>query len=132
MGTPYGFGKNLSAKTLDDAVTQVTTALATEGFGVLTTIDVKATLKKKIDVDFRPYVILGACNPTLAHKGLSADPELGLLLPCNVVVQERDDGGYRVSFLDPKAIFTFVDAPGIDAVAGDAEARLRRTLAALA
>jgi uncharacterized protein (DUF302 family) len=130
--TPYGFGKDLSAKTLDDAVAQVTAALAQEGFGVLTTIDVQATLKKKLDVDFRPYTILGACNPKLAHQGLSADPELGLLLPCNVVVQGRDDGGFRVSFLDPQKMFTFVNVPGVEDVASEAETRLRRVLAALA
>jgi uncharacterized protein (DUF302 family) len=98
---------------------------------VLTTIDVKATLKKKIDVDFRPYVILGACNPKLAHQGLSADAELGLLLPCNVVVQARDDGaGFRVSFLDPNAMFTFVDAPGVESLATEAAERLQRAMAA--
>lgn len=131
--TRYGFGTDLSAQTLDEAVEKVTAALATEGFGVLSTIDVQATLKKKLDVDFRPYRILGACNPKLAYQGVSAEPELGLLLPCNVLVQEKPSGGgFRVSFLDPQVMVQLVDAPGIAEVADQAEAKLKKAMAALA
>lgn len=95
-----GIVKNLSCG-FDEAVTRVTEALKTEGFGVLTTIDVKETLKKKLDVDFRRYVILGACNPPIAHKALSAHPGFGVLMPCNVTVFEGDDGKAVVRAVDP-------------------------------
>jgi uncharacterized protein (DUF302 family) len=111
-------------------VEKVTAALKEEGFGVLTEIDVKATLKKKIDVDFRPYKILGACNPKLAHQALSAEPQMGLLLPCNVVVQE-EGGDAIVSFLDPKQMFTLVDNDAIDPLAADVRDRLERVAAAI-
>ena len=104
----YYFAKELSCS-MDEAVAAVTEGLATEGFGVLTEIDVKATLKKKIDVDFRRYVILGACNPPLAHQALGAEPLLGLLLPCNLVVMEREEGGSIVAALKPTAAFELVD-----------------------
>src|SRR5688572_3266136 len=97
----YGFGRRVDG-TLQDAVEKVTGALKNEGFVVLTEINVKDTLKKKLDVDFRGYVILGACNPTLAHQALTADPQIGLLLPCNVVVQEAPDGGVSVTIADPR------------------------------
>lgn len=126
----YGFERTLPGVPFAAAVTRVTEALKAEGFGVLSEIDVSATLKKKIDVDFRPYVILGACNPTLAHKALQAEPQIGLLLPCNVVVQESD-GASTVSIADPKAMFKMVETPGLGAVADDAEARLRRVIAAV-
>ena len=93
----------------EQAIEAVTTALKNEGFGVLTEIDVKATLKKKIDQDFRPYTILGACNPPLAHKALSAVPEIGMLLPCNVTVEATDSGGSIVRFLDPKIMVSVGD-----------------------
>ncbi|MCA9950049.1 MAG: DUF302 domain-containing protein [Anaerolineales bacterium] len=113
------------------AVTAVTAALKEEGFGVLTEIDVKATLKKKIDVDFRPYVILGACNPPLAHKALSAAAEVGLLLPCNVVVAEEEDGRIWVSAINPEIMMSMVDDPQLEAVACDARARLERAINSL-
>ena len=123
----YGFVRHLPGVAFADAVTRTTEALKTEGFGVLSEIDVSATLKKKLDVDFRPYVILGACNPQLAHKALSAEPQVGLLLPCNVVVQAEGDGS-TVSIADPKAMFTMVSNPGMGDVAADAEGRLRRVI----
>lgn len=115
------------------AVDTVTSELKKEGFGVLTEIDVKATLKQKIDVDFRPYKILGACNPPLAHKALSAAPEVGMLLPCNVTVAEEGDGRILISFLDPEIMLSLMnDNPAIAEVAQDAKARLVRVAAALA
>lgn len=131
MAVSYGFEKRLPGVTFEDAVARVTNALKQEGFGVLTEIDVKETLKKKLDVEFRRYTILGACNPTLAHKALSSEPQIGLLLPCNVVVQESPEGGVIVSIADPKAMFTLVENASLEAVAADADARLRRVMEAL-
>jgi len=105
--------------------------LKEEGFGVLTEIDVKATLKKKLDVDFRRYTILGACNPPLAHKALSADLGIGLLLPCNVVVSERDGGGTSVSAISPKAMFAVVDDERMAPIVEEVEALLTRAIAAI-
>lgn len=126
----YGFGKKLEGVDYEQAIERVTAALAEEGFGVLTQIDVKGTLKKKLDVDFRRYVILGACNPKLAHQALQADDKIGLLLPCNVVVQEVD-GGSEVTIIDPKAMFTFIEDASVQPIAKEAEERLRRVAAAL-
>lgn len=130
--TRYGFGTVLRNVTFDDAVRRVTEGLKAEGFGVLTEIDVQGTLKKKLDADFRPYVILGACNPPLAKQALDAESEIGLLLPCNVVVQQVGDGEVGVSIADPKAMFTLVDNASVATVAEEAEKRLRRVLDALA
>ncbi len=116
--------------TFDDAIARVTEALKAEGFGVLTEIDVKATLKKKIDVEHHPYTILGACNPKLAHQALQADSKVGLLLPCNVVV-EAVEGGTKVMILDPRAMFQVADVPAIEPVMKEASERLDRVLAAL-
>lgn len=120
----YAFSKQLEGTTVDDALQKVTAALAANGFGVLTKIDVRETLKKKLDVDFRPYVILGACNPTLAHRALEGESLIGLLLPCNVVVQESD-GGALVSFADPKAMFDLVPDAPIEEVATEARRLLQ-------
>lgn len=127
----YGFDRTLAQVSFDDAVVRVTAALQAEGFGVLTEIDVAATLKKKLDVSMRRYLILGACNPSLAHRALLAEPQIGLLLPCNVVVQEADGGGVVVSIADPKAMFLMVDNPAVAPVADEADASLRRVMAAL-
>lgn len=115
-----------------EAVEQVTAALKEQGFGVLTEIDVKATLKKKLDVDTRPYVILGACNPPLAHQALQAEPDVGLLLPCNVIVYEDEaTGGSVVSIVNPMAMMQVTGNPALDAVAAQADSRLRQVIAAL-
>ena len=126
----YGFWTRFSGG-FDDAIERVTAELQKEGFGILTEIDVKATLKKKIDVDRRPYKILGACNPQLANRALQAVPDIGLLLPCNVVVRENDDGSVDVGFLDPGMMSTMV-AGDIEEIATDARARLERVSAGLA
>lgn len=127
----YGFKTTLSNTTNDSAVERVTAELKKEGFGVLTEIDIKTTLKKKLDVDFRPYVILGACNPELAHRALGSEPHIGLLLPCNVVVQEAADGGVIVSIADPRAMFALVDNTDVAPVAEEVNLRLRRVLDAI-
>src|SRR6266545_2494102 len=114
----------------EQAVERVTAALKDQGFGVVTEIDVQATLKKKLDVDFRKYVILGACNPPLAHQALNTELEIGLLLPCNVIVYE-DDGGSVISIADPVAMLQLADNPSLEPVANEARARLQRVIAAL-
>ncbi|MCB9136225.1 MAG: DUF302 domain-containing protein [Anaerolineales bacterium] len=115
----------------ETALERVTAALKTEGFGVLTEIDVKATLKKKIDVDFRPYKILGACNPPLAYRALQAAPEVGLLLPCNVTVSQEEEH-CLVSLIDPIGMMDFVKNPALTPIAEEARVRLERVAAALA
>lgn len=115
----------------DEAVTAVTDELKKEGFGVLTEIDVRATLKQKIDVDFRPYKILGACNPHLAHKALSLVPQMGLMLPCNVTVSQEGDGRILVSIINPQQMMGMVKHPELEAIACDAEERMRRVASAL-
>lgn len=116
----------------DTALVRVTDALKAEGFGVLTEIDVKETLKKKLGVDFRPYKILGACNPPLAYRALTAAPEVGLLLPCNVTVQYVADGVTDVSLISPLTMMSVLPSAELEAVAKDAGERLDRVAAALA
>ena len=115
----------------DTAVEQATSALKAEGFGVLTSIDVKATMKQKLDKEFRKYVILGACNPPLAHRALETELEIGLLLPCNVIVYETSPGRSVVAAMAPVGAMSVVGNPGLAPVAQEAEARLRRALASL-
>ncbi|MCA9940771.1 MAG: DUF302 domain-containing protein [Anaerolineales bacterium] len=117
----------------DEAIARVTAALKTEGFGILTEIDVKSTLKKKINADFRRYVILGACNPPLAFRALSTELEIGLMLPCNVIVYETEDGaGSVVSIVDPEAMLGVGASAALSDVAAEAKARLQRVAMALA
>lgn len=130
--TRYGFGITLPDIAFDDAVRRVTEALKNESFGVLTEIDVRETLKKKLDVEFRPYVILGACNPPLAKRALEAEPDIGLLLPCNIIVEQQEEGRIHVAIADPKAMFALVDNAAVAPVAEEAEERLRRVVGALA
>jgi len=129
---PYGITKELPDTPFSEAVTKVTEAIAAEGFGILTEIDVKATMKKKLDVDFRDYVILGACNPSLALKALSAEPLIGLLLPCNVIVMERDGGGSVVSAIHPEVQFKLVGRSGLGKIACEVKEKLERALDTLA
>ena len=126
----YGFLKNLDIS-YEDAVGKVIEALKGEGFGVLTEIDVKETLKKKLDVDFRKYIILGACNPPFAHKALQAENEIGLLLPCNVIVYENDEGKATVSVIDPGAAMSMVDNPQLQEIAGQVTQKLQNVLQSL-
>ena len=127
----YGFNINLTGD-MAEVRERVTAELQHEGFGVLTEIDVAATLRKKLDIERKPYLILGACNPVLANKALNADPDIGLLLPCNVVLREEDDGSVTVAFMDPAAVLSLVDKEGIEALATDVRSRLERVRDALA
>jgi uncharacterized protein (DUF302 family) len=127
----YGFGKTLDLP-YEQAVERTRAALAAQGFGVLTEIDVRETLKKKLDVEFRPYVILGACNPPLAHRALSAELDIGLLLPCNVIVYQGDDSNASVvEVMDPVAALALTGRSDIAELATEVRGRLEKVLAAL-
>ncbi len=115
----------------DAIVEDTTAALKEEGFGVLTEIDVAATLRAKLQIEYRPYRILGACNPTLAHQALEADPDIGALLPCNVVVREEGDGSISVLFMDPEAVLGLVNKPEVAALGRQVRERLQRVADAL-
>ncbi len=127
----YSIDKTISGRSFDEVVARTREALQAEGFGVLTEIDVKATLKKKLDVDVAPYLILGACNPPLAHKVLQLEPRIGVLLPCNVVVRQLDGGDIEVSAMDPAAAMQVVENPRVPEVASEVRDRLVRVLAAI-
>ncbi|GAB5604930.1 DUF302 domain-containing protein [Sideroxyarcus sp. TK5] len=130
MGIRYGFGKQV-ALDFESALEQVIRALQAEGFGVLTDIDVAATLKKKLNQDIPPYRILGACNPPLAHRALVAEPSIGLLLPCNVVVRQDESGAVYVEIMDPNAVLDLVDKPAITDLAREVRQKLERVLQAV-
>ncbi|MEL6322684.1 MAG: DUF302 domain-containing protein [Pseudomonadota bacterium] len=121
----YYFAKTVDLS-FDDALSRVTDALAREGFGVLTTIDVQATMKKKLDVEFRPYVIFGACNPGFAYKALQAEDKIGAMLPCNVVVQRLRSGEIEVAAVDPQASMSAVENESLAGIAGEVRDTLKR------
>ena len=131
MTTKYGSSVD-TALSVEEAETRVKELLKEEGFGVLTEIDVRSTLKEKLSVEFRPYKILGACNPSLAHRALQAEPGIGLLLPCNIVVEAGSAGGARVSFLDVKTALGLVGNPTLEPIAAEVSERLSRVAERLA
>ena len=127
MDTNFGFGKEVNLD-FDAAIEKVTDELQTEGFGVLSDIDVAAKMKEKLDKDMPRYRILGACNPGLAYQAVSAVPDIGLLLPCNVLVREDDQGKVFVSFMDPESVLSLVDHPDVGPLAGEVKVKLERVL----
>ena len=127
----YYFAKTLSATSFEDAVARATDALKLAGFGILTEIDVRATMKKKLDKDFRDYRILGACNPAMAWQALQAEERIGTMLPCNVIVQQRDNGDVEVAAVDPVASMQAVENPGLANVAAEVRDQLRRVIDSL-
>lgn len=124
----YYFSTILKNTSYEKAIELATEELKKEGFGVLTQINVKDTLKAKIDVDFRPYIILGACNPHFAHKALLAEDKLGVFLPCNVVVEQLDDGNVQVSSVDPHAMMASVTNPALEELAGEVRQKVQRVI----
>jgi uncharacterized protein (DUF302 family) len=129
MNNAYGFGTTLAVP-YEEAIPRVKEALKAEGFGVLTEIDVRKTLREKLGIEMEPYLILGACNPPLAHRALEEEPEVGLLLPCNVVVRAQGEGS-RVEIADPQAMLGIVGNPHLDALATEARQRLQRVISSL-
>jgi uncharacterized protein (DUF302 family) len=127
----YGFTTTLAGLSFDDAIAKTTAALKAEGFGILSDIDVQHAMKEKLGQDMPPYRILGACNPPLAHQAVTAVPDIGLLLPCNVIVREETPGKVVVGFLDPQIMVGLVGKPEVKLVADAAEQRLRRACASL-
>ena len=130
MNIRYGFGKTVELD-FDQAIERVMQVLQGEGFGVLADIDIAGAMKKKLDQDMPPYRILGACNPPLAHRALTAEPSIGLLLPCNVVVRQDATGKVHVEFMDPDAVLQLVDKPDIAELAAEVKQRLERVMQAL-
>ena len=130
MDNAFGFGKQVDMQ-FDAAIEKVTAELQTEGFGVLSDIDVAAKMKEKLDKDMPRYRILGACNPALAHQAIDAIPDIGLLLPCNVLVREDEAGAVFVSFMDPESVLSLVDHPDVEPLAGEVKSRLERVLETL-
>ena len=130
-GQEYAYTLRFEGSTVDEMAARAREALAAEGFGVLTEIDVQATLKKKLGVDRGPYLILGACNPPLAHRALETEPAIGVLLPCNVTVFQGDDGATYVQAIKPEAMFSVVGNPAVKPVADEVARRLERVLEAL-
>ncbi|WP_456421666.1 DUF302 domain-containing protein [Lutibacter sp.] len=124
----YYFSTTVKNSSFEDVKEKVTAALKEEGFGVLTHIDVKATLKKKIDVDFRPYEILGACNPHFAHKALLAEDKIGIMLPCNVIIEEINNGDIIISAVDPIASMGAVENSNLEEIANDVQQKLKRVI----
>lgn len=127
----YYFSKSLVNVTFDEAIEKVTKSLKEEGFGILTEIDIKATLKKKLDVDFYNYKILGACNPPFAYKALLAEDKIGTMLPCNVIVQEKESGQVEVSAVDPAASMQAIENVELIDIANEIRARLQKVIDAL-
>lgn len=124
----YYFNKTLQGKSFDQAIEEVTSELKKEGFGVLTEIDVQQTLKNKIDVDFKKYKILGACNPHFAHKALQAEDKIGVFLPCNVIVEEHENGDVEVSAVDPIASMTTVENDKLGSLAAEVQEKLKKVI----
>jgi len=131
MNSEFGFG-TVVEESLDDAIEKVTAELQKEGFGVLSDIDVAAKMKAKLDKDMPGYRILGACNPALAFQAISAVEDIGLLLPCNVLVREDANGKVHVDFMDPESVLSLVNDPGVAPLASDVKERLQRVMSALA
>jgi uncharacterized protein (DUF302 family) len=124
----YYFTKTV-ARTFDETFAKLTNELKKEGFGILTEIDVKETLKKKLDVDFRRYKILGTCNPHFAYQALQVEDKIGILLPCNVIIQEKDDGQVEVSVINPMETMKVVENPKLEALAEQVQAKLKQVVA---
>lgn len=127
----YHFSVKFDNLSFEDALERIVSELRKEGFGVLTQIDVKETLKAKIDVEFKKYKILGACNPSLAHKALRTEDKIGVFLPCNVVVQEHENGEVEVSAVDPVASMVSVGNKDLECIAGDVQKRMKRVIEAM-